>query len=403
MKKRIIAMMLVIVMAAVVFPVDTKVNAEDAVTFSKSVQYKMTDARKILDLINQARTEANAEALDGISSRSPLVIDKDLEQVAMLRAAEIAVAFSHTRLDGSSCFSIYPATAGSKGENIAAGSSTYTATHNQWYSERQDYLNQTAGAVTGHYTNMIKSGYTRVGIAGCYVKTNDTVGYRYYWVECFGNGVADSSLTAPNDSQTTVALTATRSHLNSLGLSVEQVQDKVTTGSEATTEGDTTESKTTENKTTEEVTTEGKTTENKTTEKAATESKTTEEAISENKATEKATSENSEASSQNTDAVTVTLKKPAIKKLKNIKGGKCKVLIKKKIAGADGYQIRYSKNKNMKSSKHIKLSRNSILTRTIKGLKKGKKYYIQVRSFKKVNGKMYYSGWSGKKPVRIRK
>lgn len=88
---------------------------------------------------------------------------------------------------------------------------------------------------------------------------------------------------------------------------------------------------------------------------------------------------------------------------KNVKGGKCKVSIKKKIAGADGYQIRYSRNKSMKSSKIIKLGKNTTLSKTIKGLKKGKTYYVQVRSFKKVNQKLYYSGWSGKKSIRIRK
>lgn len=366
MKKRIIAMLLIMVIAVISIPVATSVNAEDTITFSKTVQYKMTDARKILDLINQARTEANAEVLGGASNRQPLVIDKALEQAAMLRAAEIAVDFSHTRLDGSSCFTLYPASAGSKGENIAAGSSTYTAAHNQWYSEREDYKNGTPGVVTGHYKNMINNGYTRVGIAGCYVKTNDTVGYRYYWVECFGSGTPDTALAAPNDSETAVTLTATQSHLASLGLSVEKVRDAVTSGSEATTE-------------------------KKTTEKATTDK------------TSKEKAENIETSSQNRDTATVALKKPSIKKLKNVKGGKCKIYIKKKIAGADGYQIRYSRNKSMKSAKRSKLSKNSMLSKTIKGLKKGRTYYVQVRSFKKVNGKLNYSGWSIKKSVRIRK
>lgn len=381
MKKRIIAMLLIMVIAVISIPVATSVNAEDTITFSKTVEYKMTDARKMLDLINQARTEANAGSLDGISNRSPLVIDKALEQTAMLRAAEIAVSFSHTRLDGSSCFTLYPASAGSKGENIAAGSSTYTATHHQWYSEREDYLNNTSGAVTGHYTNMINNGYTRVGIAGCYVKTNDTVGYRYYWVECFGSGTPDTALAAPNDSETAVTLTATQSHLASLGLSVEKVQDAVTSGSEATTE-----KQVSNNNTTIEITTDKSSKNNSTTEKAT-----------------KETAENIATDFQNRDTATVALKKPSIKKLKNVKGGKCKIYIKKKIAGADGYQIRYSRNKNMKSAKRSKLSKNSILSKTIKGLKKGKTYYVQVRSFKKVNGKLYYSDWSIKKSVRIRK
>ncbi|MDO5294259.1 MAG: GH25 family lysozyme [bacterium] len=74
----------------------------------------------------------------------------------------------------------------------------------------------------------------------------------------------------------------------------------------------------------------------------------------------------------------VTVSTPAIKSIKNISSKKIEVKIKKKISNANGYLIKYSTNSNMKSSKIITITKNSTLKKTITGLKKGKKYYVQV-------------------------
>lgn len=94
---------------------------------------------------------------------------------------------------------------------------------------------------------------------------------------------------------------------------------------------------------------------------------------------------------------------PVIKKIKNLKGKKIQVILKKKVAKADGYTIRYSMKKNMKSAKKIKIKKATILKKTIKGLKKNKKYYVQVQAYKKFGSKMYYSDWSKKKKITIKK
>lgn len=80
---------------------------------------------------------------------------------------------------------------------------------------------------------------------------------------------------------------------------------------------------------------------------------------------------------------------------------KLKVTIKKKIANATGYQIKYSLKKNMKKAKTKYLASNK-KTLTIKKLKSGKKYYIRVRAYQTINGKKYYGNWSKviKKTVR---
>lgn len=73
---------------------------------------------------------------------------------------------------------------------------------------------------------------------------------------------------------------------------------------------------------------------------------------------------------------------------------------------ADGYQIQYSPNKSMKKAKSVKVKGANNVSKTIKGLSKGKKYYIRVRAYKKVKEKsgktnLYYGVWSGKKAVSL--
>lgn len=101
--------------------------------------------------------------------------------------------------------------------------------------------------------------------------------------------------------------------------------------------------------------------------------------------------------------LTIVPDKPAIKTLT---AGKKSFKIKWKKQSkkfSSGYEIRYSTKKNMKKAK-IKLIKGAGKSSAkIKGLKAGKKYYVQVRVFKKVGGKTYYSSWSSKKAVRIKK
>ena len=63
----------------------------------------------------------------------------------------------------------------------------------------------------------------------------------------------------------------------------------------------------------------------------------------------------------------------------------------------DKYQIRYSTQKNMKKAMYITY-KNSKTSATIKGLKKNKKYYVQIRT--KAGKK--YSAWSKAKIIKKR-
>jgi hypothetical protein len=58
-------------------------------------------------------------------------------------------------------------------------------------------------------------------------------------------------------------------------------------------------------------------------------------------------------------------------------------------------EIRYSLNKKNKW-KTVTVGANDT-SKKIKKLKKGKKYNFQIRGYKTVSGKKYYSSWSGTK------
>jgi len=101
----------------------------------------------------------------------------------------------------------------------------------------------------------------------------------------------------------------------------------------------------------------------------------------------------------------VTVKvSPARQTLKSLrtKKGKKLTVSWKKDGRATGYQIQYSTNKKFKKDTKTTLVKNyKTVSRTISKLKTGKKYYVRVRSYKKVkiSGKnvILYGAWSSVK------
>lgn len=73
-----------------------------------------------------------------------------------------------------------------------------------------------------------------------------------------------------------------------------------------------------------------------------------------------------------------------------------------RIYDVSGYQIRYSTDKKFKKSvKMVKTGKNTIV-KTVKKLKKKKRYYVQVRGYKKIKGKTIYGKWSAKRSVKTK-
>lgn len=93
-------------------------------------------------------------------------------------------------------------------------------------------------------------------------------------------------------------------------------------------------------------------------------------------------------------------------KLTKLSAGKkqFKATWKKQRTETSGYEIQYSTDKNFKSgNKKVKIKKNKTTSNTVKKLKAKKKYYVRIRTYKVVNGKKYYSGWSKVLKVKTKK
>lgn len=114
------------------------------------------NAYEVLEIVNKKR------AANGLEK---LVMDQELLDAAMMRAAELTVVFSHDRPNGDAW-----RTASDKayGENIAMGYGTPDAVMHAWINS------------DGHRENILNDSYHSIGI-GVFYK-----GGVRYWVQCFG-------------------------------------------------------------------------------------------------------------------------------------------------------------------------------------------------------------------------
>ncbi len=73
------------------------------------------------------------------------------------------------------------------------------------------------------------------------------------------------------------------------------------------------------------------------------------------------------------------------------------------VTDASGYEIRYCKRKNMKKNvKKMTVRGQKKYKKTIKNLSRRKKYYVQIRAYKKSGSKIVYGKWSSKKCFKIK-
>ena len=122
-------------------------------------------ANEVIALVNQQR------AAYGLG---PVTATYELSSAAQARAVETVTLFSHTRPNGSSCFSIFPTYGVSyrcAGENIAAGQDTPAEVVNAWMNS------------PGHRANILNGSFNHMGV-GCY---NANTIYGIYWTQMFTN------------------------------------------------------------------------------------------------------------------------------------------------------------------------------------------------------------------------
>ena len=120
------------------------------------------EADQVIALVNSYRKQ---NGLD------PLQKNELLTSAATIRSKELAQLFSHTRPDGTSCFTAISSSYDyrSLGENIAAGYSSADSVMNGWMNS------------PGHRANILDSDFTDIGVAVYEYK-----GYKY-WVQVFGS------------------------------------------------------------------------------------------------------------------------------------------------------------------------------------------------------------------------
>ena len=96
---------------------------------------------------------------------------------------------------------------------------------------------------------------------------------------------------------------------------------------------------------------------------------------------------------------------PGKTSIKKLTAGKKKFTATwKTISGVKGYQIQYSTSKNFskKTTKSKTVKSYKTKKQTVSKLKAKKTYYVHVRTYKTVDGKTVYSGWSSAKKVKTK-
>lgn len=98
----------------------------------------------------------------------------------------------------------------------------------------------------------------------------------------------------------------------------------------------------------------------------------------------------------------LVLKKVSLNKVSRASGRKAKILWSRNKK-ASGYEVQYSPDKSFKKKvSTMKITKNSITSKTTPKLIRNRKYYVRVRAYVVEEGKKYYSGWSSKKNITIK-
>ena len=197
-------------------------KAADIIPVNISVKYGQTEARTILDMINEARTNSeyawywnkDDTTKTYCTDLKELKYDYDLERVAMKRAAEIALSYGHERPMGGYAWDIYQQENIKyryTGENIAAAQTTASQVNFDWREDDYLYGGQ------GHRRNMLSSDYNCVGIGHVYYNNVD------YWVEVFAYRPEINTTEVPaNDSTETVSVSVDKTKIEKVDVTFDQ-------------------------------------------------------------------------------------------------------------------------------------------------------------------------------------
>ncbi len=97
-----------------------------------------------------------------------------------------------------------------------------------------------------------------------------------------------------------------------------------------------------------------------------------------------------------------TAKKPSKVSIKTVTAKKKALALKWKKTAGSGYEITYSSKKNFSGAKTVKINGASKSSCTVKKLKSKKTYYVKIRAYKKVGGKIYRGPYSARNQVKTK-
>lgn len=97
-----------------------------------------------------------------------------------------------------------------------------------------------------------------------------------------------------------------------------------------------------------------------------------------------------------------TATKPSKVSIKTVTAKKKALALKWKKTAGSGYEITYSSKKNFSGAKTVKINGASKSSCTVKKLKSKKTYYVKIRAYKKVGGKIYRGPYSARKQVKTK-
>ncbi len=186
--------------------------AENTVNVQVDLEFGQAEAQTIKDMVNTLRTtdawqyDENNNKVD-VPNLGTLVYDAKLEEIAMQRAAELALYYSHTRANGEGCDTAFRDLGYSGwtfGENIAAGYVSAADVFKGWCEDGADDNYSTQG----HRRNMLNGNFTAIGMG--HVVYNGT----HYWA--MELGVSDVESNTGVDGAKTVPVEVNYSNIQSL-------------------------------------------------------------------------------------------------------------------------------------------------------------------------------------------
>ena len=151
---------------------------------------------EVLEEVNEEREDAGL---------APLTLSQEIMDATAVRANELVEYYSHTRPDGTSCFTALKNNVGYRGENIAVGYRTADDVMDGWMNS------------AGHRANILNANFDKLGVGYTYDSNSE---WKTHWVQMFrSHEYSDDTLSHDELLNTTVVLSSNNGSNQTMTLS----------------------------------------------------------------------------------------------------------------------------------------------------------------------------------------